>query len=62
MDDETEETFEYTVWATVKLAGAWMSVSARNKEEAIEIAERTADFDTSGAEMTDWVITGVQAE
>ena len=60
MDDDQNK--EWTVWATVKLSGAWMTVSAKTKEEAKEIAENIPDFDTSGAEMTDWTITGIQED
>ena len=57
--DEEEPTMEFTVWATVKMRGAFMVVSAKSKEEAREIAEKNPDFELSGAEMSDWEITGV---
>ncbi len=57
-----EENQEFTVWATVKMRGAYMVVSAKSKEEARDIAEKNPDFELSGAEMSDWEITGVAAD
>lgn len=56
--DETEN-FEFVVWATITLRGASMVVSAKTKEEALEIAENLPAFEFDGAEMVQWDVTGV---
>lgn len=52
----------YTVFATVTLRGASMTVEAESEAEAKEIATREPDFDFNGADMSDWEVTSVRDE
>lgn len=51
---------EFTVFATVTLRGASMTVMANSETEAKEIAMREPDFDFNGAELADWDVTSVR--
>lgn len=52
----------WTITAKLIFHGATMEVEAETEEEAREIADRSPDFYTDTAELTDWTITRVEKQ
>lgn len=57
MPDDEER--EFTVYATVTLRRASMTVMAKSEAEARRLAEESPEYEFRGAEMSDWEITDI---